>query len=231
MAQDNNADGKTDSAVTTSAGPSSLDIKVIDKVYKLIRLDNQAYYELRKIGIPIAEDYEHLIHLASDKELIYSNMAKMYAALKSRFGESGTSYDDWKGSFGFAFLLSFAHEGKEHGYLLNIYNMRSSIEFKLYKLPGAGEQSIDRHRFHAPFPEFPRHAIRCVINYIVGFLSGYFESIEKWYDEPFFQTVQSNLIVFGFKDGHFFDEQYETEEDFDAAVKELKAAGNPSMNK
>lgn len=200
-----------------------LTIKVMDKVYKLIRLDNSAYYKHRKNAIHIADDYEHLMNLAHDEELIYSHMAKMYVALKTRFGASGTSYDDWKGSFGFAFLLSFTHDGKQMAYLLNIFNMRSGIEFRLLKLPGADEQNIDTHKLHQPFPDFPRESIRSVINYIVGYLSGYFESIEKWYNEPFFQKVDSNFILFGFDDGQFFDDQYETQEDYEAAVEELKA--------
>lgn len=76
-------------------------------------------------------------------------------------------------------------------------------------------------------PDFPRSAIRYVISHIVGYLSGYFKAIEKRYDEPFFQTVQSNLMVFGFKDGHFFDAQYETEEAFQQAVKELPTQEKP----
>lgn len=208
-----------------------LDIKIMDKVYQLTRLDNSAYFEHRKNAIHIAEDYEQLLDLADDEELIYSHMAKMYIALKTRFGASGTSYDDWKGSFGFAFLLSFTHDGKQMAYLLNIFNMRSSIEFKLFKLPGAEEQGIDRHILHHPFPDFPRDSIRSVINYIVGFLSGYFESFEKWYDEPFFHKVDSNLIVFGFIDGQFFDDQYETQEDYQAVVEELKTRINASRDK
>lgn len=229
MPNDNAADCK--SASITPGQQPQLDIKVMDRVYNLIRLDNKTYFKLRKNVIFIEDDYEQLDDLADDEELIYSNMAKMYVALKTRFGESGTSYDDWKGSFGFAFLLSFAHDGKEMEYMLNIYNLRSSIEFRLFKLPGADEQNIDRHIYHQPFPDFPRPAIRSVFNYIVGFLSGYFETMEKWYDEPFFQTVASNLIVFGFKDGQFFDEQYEDQEDFEAVVKELKAASDAAMNK
>ncbi|QEP43487.1 hypothetical protein D5085_10320 [Ectothiorhodospiraceae bacterium BW-2] len=61
------------------------------------------------------------------------------------------------------------------------------------------------------------------INYIVGFLTGYFESVNKGYDEFFFHTVRSNLILFGYKDGNFFDNQYETEEKFNEALQEVSS--------
>ena len=231
MTNDNTVDGNANPALMIPGEQPQLDIVAMGKVYQLTRLDNKTYYQLRKNVISIDDDYEQLSDLAYDEELIYSNMAKMYVALKTRFGESGTSYDDWKGSFGFAFLLSFAHDDKEMEYLLNIYNMRSSIEFRLFKLPGPDVQNINRGILHQPFPDFPRPAIRYVINYIVGFLSGYFESIEKWYDEPFFQRVDSNLIVFGFMDGQFFDDQYENQEDYAAAVEELKARMSASRGK
>ena len=35
-------------------------------------------------------------------------------------------------------------------------------------------------------------------------------------------TVESNLILFGYKKGLFFDDQYESEDEFNEALEELK---------
>ncbi len=104
---------------------------------------------------------------------------------------------------------------------MNLNNVRSSIEFKIYKLIDADDKNFKRDILHKPFEEFPREEITYFINYLVGFLTGYFEHLRNRYDEFFFKTVESNLILFGYKDGCFFDNQYKTEEEFREAIQEL----------
>ena len=141
-------------------------------------------------------------------------------ALKRLFGESGNYYDDWKGSFSFPFLIYLQKE-EEFGYLMNIYNIKSSIEFKIAKLIHADDKRLERDILHNPFEEFPREEINYLIDYFVGFLTGYFKSVRDRYDEFFFKTVKSNLILFGYRDGCFFDNQYENEEEFRKAIQDL----------
>ena len=106
----------------------SLDIKVEDKLYKLIRLNDAQFYLLYKNGIAISDDYAHLMMLSRDDSIIYSSFAKMYITLKSLFGESGRHYYDWKGSFSFPFLICFKKGEELIGYLMNVYNSRSTID-------------------------------------------------------------------------------------------------------
>ena len=40
--------------------------------------------------------------------------------------------------------------------------------------------------------------------------------------DDFFKIVESNLILFGYKDGCFFDDQYNDENEFDEAIQKLK---------
>ncbi len=82
---------------------ASLEIKTKENVYKLIRLNDEQYYLLRKNSVPIFEDYGHQISLFMDEDIIYSSFSKMYVTLKALFGESGKYYDNWKGSFHFRF--------------------------------------------------------------------------------------------------------------------------------
>lgn len=199
----------------------SMNIQTKKMIYKLIRLNDEQFYLLRKNSISIFDDYGHLMSLSKDKDLIYSSFSKMYIVLKGLFGESGKYYDDWKGSFSFPFLIYFQKGEEEFGYSMNIYNFRSSIEFNIAKLIHADDEKVKRGILHNPFDEFPRDEINYFINYFVGFLSGYFESARKRFDEFFFHTVKSNLILFGYKDGNYFDNQYENEEEFDEAIQEL----------
>jgi hypothetical protein len=198
----------------------SIDIKTKERTYKLIRLNDEQFYLLYKNSISISEDYKHLMSLSIDEDIIYSSFSKMYMALKGLFGESGNHYDDWKGSFSFPFLICFQKD-EEFGYLMNLYNIRSSIEFKIAKLIHVDDERFERDILHNPFEEFPREEINYFINYFVGFLTGYFQSVSDQYDEVFLKTVRSNLILFGYKDGCFFDSQYENEEEFHKAIQDL----------
>lgn len=200
----------------------SIDIKTKENIYKLIRLNDEQFYLLRKNCILIHEDYSHLMHLSRDDDVIFQSFSKMYATLKEIFGESGKGYDDWKGSFSFPFLIHFKKEEQEFSYLINIHNIRSSIEFKLAKLICADDGSFERGVFYHPFQDFPREEIKYFTNYLVGFLTGYFESAKGQFDEYFFKTVESNLVIFGCKDGCYFDNNYETEKEFREALQELK---------
>lgn len=177
----------------------SINIETKERIYKLIRLNDEQYYLLYKNSIAIFEDYMHLMYLSRSEDIIYSSFSKMYVTLKALFGESGRYYDDWKGSFSFPFLIYFQKGEEDFGYLLNICNIRSSIDFKIAKLIHADDKKLERHILHDPFEEFPREEITYFTNYIVGFLTGYFKSLKKIYDEFFFQAVGSDLIFLATK--------------------------------
>jgi len=211
-------DEKKDSAPLNNF---SIDIKIEERIYKLIRLDDEQYYILRKNSISIADDNDCLTYLSTSKNTIYSSLSKMYVVLKERFGESGLYYDDWKGAFSFPFLIYFQKGEKYFSYLLNIYNFRSFIEFKISKLIDVNDQNLRQDIYYEPFEEFSKKDIAVFIGYIVGFCTGYFESAAERYNQFFFKTVRSNLIIFGYKDGNFFDHDYEDEDKFCQAVEDL----------
>lgn len=199
----------------------SLNIKIEERTYKLIRLDDEQYYILRKNSILITEDNDLLMYLSTEKDNIYSSLPKMYVVLKERFGESGLCYDDWKGAFSFPFLIHFQKGEEYFNYALNIYNFRSLIEFRISKLIDANDQNLRKDIYYEPFEEFSKKDIAIFISYIVGFCTGYFESSAERYNKFFFKTVRSNLIIFGYKDGNFFDNNYENEDEFCQAIEDL----------
>jgi len=203
---------------------TSLDIETEENVYKVIRLNDEQFRLLCKNSISIFEDYGHIIFLSRDEDIVFSSFSKMYAALKMMFGESGKYYDDWKGSFSFPFLIHFHKGEEEYGYLMNLMNLRSSMEFNMAKLICADDDRFERGVLHDPFEEFSRKEITYFINYFVGFLTGYFEVVSDRYDEPFLKIVESNLILFGYKDGSFFDYEYEDEKEFKEAIQDLTPA-------
>ena len=56
----------------------SMDIETEERIYKLIRLNDDQFYLLYKNSISIFEDYTHLMSLSMDKDIIYSSFSKMY---------------------------------------------------------------------------------------------------------------------------------------------------------
>lgn len=208
----------------------SIEIDIDGRIYKLIRLNDDQFYVLNKNSISIIDDYTHLMSLSRVDEIIYSSTPKMYITLKYLFGEHGDYYDDWSGTFSFPFLIYFQKGKEEFVYLMNIYDIRSSIDFKIARLIEEDDERFERGILHKPFEEFPRQEINYIINYFVGFLSGYFEScLSNQYDEFFFKIVKSDLILFGYKDGRYFEDEYETEEEFDAAIQELRKNGSSTV--
>jgi len=198
----------------------SINVETEKNVYKLIRLNDEQYYQLHKNSIAIFEDYGHMMSLYADKDIIYSSFSKMFTALKLLFGESGKYYDDWKGSFSFPFLI-LNKDKEEFAYLMNIYNIRSSIEFGIRKLIPV-DDTLERDIIHNPFEEFSKEEINYFINFFVGYLTGFFNVISKQYNKLFFQTIRSNLILFGYDGTEFFDYQYDEEEELKEDIEELE---------
>lgn len=210
--------------VNTPVDNTSIDIKTSGNIYKLIRLNDEQYHLLAKNKLSIFEDHRQIMAMSSDNKLIYSSFSKMYVTLKERFGASGKYYDNWKGAFSFPFLIDFQKGEQQFSYIMNLHNSRSSIEFRIAKLIHADEEKFKRDIMYSPFEEFPRSEINYLVNYLVGFLSGYFEYVEQHYDDSFFKAVQSNLILFGYQNGLYFDDEYPSEKSFLAALQALKTA-------
>jgi hypothetical protein len=202
---------------------TSIRVQTTQTNYKLIRLNDEQYSLLRRNSVPITEDYLHAMSLEMDRHCIFSSLAKMYVALKMCFGESGDCYDDWKGAFSFPFLIYFEKDERSIAYIMNICNIRASIDFRVAKLIHKDDSSFDRTVLHNPLEEFPRSEINYVINFLVGYLTGFLESAKAIgeYNEPFFKSVSSDLILFGYKDGNFFEQQYEDFDEFDEAEQNM----------
>lgn len=199
----------------------SLSVSSKKRKYRLVRLNDDQYAMLRRNSLAISEDHFHCWDLTMDRDLILSSLSRTYAACKALFGERGRFYDDWKGAFSFPFLISFEVDEETVGYLMNLFNFKTSVEFRIDKLIPDEDETFERDIYHEPLEEFPRSEINYLINYLAGFLTGYFESVKDSLTEEFSFFVRSNLIVYGFRDGRFFDTQYEDDEEFYRVVQSL----------
>lgn len=152
---------------------------------------------------------------------IYSNLSKMYVSLKDMFGESGRYYDRWKCSFSFPFLISFQKGEEEFNYLMYVIDVRATIKFEMAKLIYVDDKKFDRYKLYESFDDFPTEEINAVIDYFVEFLTVHFTSIQASYDEFFYHIVGSEHIVYGYKEGVFFEKKYEAEDDLENLIHQL----------
>lgn len=192
--------------------------------YKLDRLNDSQYYERWQNSLTIADDYgfylNFYLYLRNKGENL--NLAQIYVTLKQLCGESGQFFDDWKGSFSFPFSLEVTKAGQKFDYLLNIYDNRGSLYFGILKQLQPHD-SYDKRVIQPPFPEeFPRQDINEFISYFYSYLWGYFDATKASYEQFFWKRVESNGILFGYKDGQFFEEHYDSPENYKQAVKLLE---------
>ena len=193
--------------------------------YTLTRLDDGTYHNLWQNSLAIEDDYGFYMTFARlmAREGRKLNFAQMYVALKELCGESSNIFDNWKSSFLFPFLLEVAKADRQSRYLFRFYNYRDSWYCGLRKVLDADDTGYDKHRMYQPFEdEFSRDEINYLIAYFYSYLFGFFEAIHDYYDDFFFKRVDSNLILFGYKDGEFFEEQYDTEEEYLEAIDVLE---------
>jgi len=202
-----------------------INVAVDNILCRCSRLDGKEHFELEKNSLAIADDYGfymrfyHFLEQRGD----YLNFAQIYATLKSLCGESGKGYDDWKGSFSFPFLVEVKKGEKIFRYLLNIFNYRDSLYFGIRKPLQPDDDKFDRQLIHQPFEdEFSREEINSFITSFYAYLVGFFREIKPSYDEFFFKRVDSNGILFGYKDGQFFQEHYNSPEEYKKAVMMLE---------
>jgi hypothetical protein len=200
-----------------------------DDTWELYRLKDEEYYHLSQNSLPIKNSAFTV--LSAERYFQYKNknltLPKLYILLTNIAGESSKFYDDWKGSFCFPFLMKIKKkEGELNNYLFIISDWRGNLEFRFKRLIGENEdypEGIERAIIREPFEnEFSKEEIEYFTNYFYGFLVGYFSTIEKRHHQNFFKHIDSNLILYGYTDGKYWEKYYEEYDYYHQRLDELK---------
>lgn len=147
------------------------------------------------------------------------NLAKLYAEFTAVFGPSGNYFDSWKGAFSFAFKIDVLKDNEVVPYTLIVVNMRSSVEFRFYKVISAADTQFKKDRIYPPFSD---ELSTPNMNALSAFLCSYAKTVyqeAQIEQKDFIKAIQSNLILFGYRQQKFFVNQYKTGEEFDADYK------------
>jgi hypothetical protein len=88
-------------------------------------------------------------------------------------------------------------------------------------------EGYDHQMAREPFElEFSRQEINYFISYFSGYIEGHFHSRKSVIpSEQFFRTIGSNHIIYGYKDGKYFEECYESQSAYQAAIENLELLG------
>ncbi len=187
---------------------ASISTTELDIPYDIIRLDDDQLLKFMNYALPIEPDYDLKMMANARRDLISCRLSKTYAALKMYFGESSSHHHSWKGSFAYPFLI-LRNDQPDFRYVLIISHYRSGLTFAYYRISGELPAGEAQTQYIAPSQDFPRDEMSKILYYLLNWLTGYFSEREQSFRENFCKKSDSDLILFGYKDGQFFDRQYE----------------------
>ncbi|MBE9209755.1 hypothetical protein IQ244_25325 [Nostoc sp. LEGE 06077] len=206
-----------------------VELKRKDIKYELWRLDDAEFRKLRRKSLPITDDYMFYMHfyLSERENKNKLNLAQIFVSLTHLLGESSDWIDDWKGSFSFPVLLILDKLQGEFFYLIDIYDNCGKLYFSFYRILESDVEGYNNQIQREPFElEFSRQEINYFFCYFYGYLEGYFHSIKLLIpSEEFFKNIGSDNILYGYKDEHYFEEHYPSQEAFKTAIEHLESIG------
>lgn len=148
------------------------------------------------------------------------SLPKAFLTLEHLFGKTSDWFDKWKCSFSFPLLLVLKKSAGQFYYLLRVEDYRGSLEFRLYRFLENGVDGYDVNIYREPFElEFSRAEINQFICYLYGYLIGAAKVVCVLPLRPFLKCIDSNHILYGYRDGKLFEEQIDLEEDYETAIR------------
>jgi hypothetical protein len=198
--------------------------------YEMWRVDDTEYAKLEKSNIlPIKHEWDFYSQIDITQRYTKNNnlnLAELFTILEYFLGESSNSYDEYRGSFKFHNLLVIKRENGIFFYVLNILDHRGYMIFDLYKVLKNAKEKYE------PFnSEFSQEEIKYFFNYFHGFLIGYFNQIKSIIPrQKFLKKVDSSLILYGYKDGNYFEDDYESQEIYKQQIQLFEETYGISMS-
>lgn len=202
-----------------------INLKRRETKFHLWRITEEEYRELHENSLPIKEDGFFLIQLSLSERHDPDRLTlpKAFLTLEYLFGKTSDFFDDWKGSFTFPLLLLVQKSTAQFFYMLRIYDHRGTIYYPVYRILENGAEGYDLNVYHEPFEnEFSRQEINEFISHLHGYLVGVSTWVCQPPSQPFFKRIDSNHILYGYRNGEFFEEQIDSEEEYKAAIQTLE---------
>jgi hypothetical protein len=191
--------------------------------FHLWRLSDVEYSHFREASIPIRIDSRFLMMMyffERDKSK-EPTLPMTLVSLEKIFGFSSDYFDSYKQAFRFPLLLSLERASGRFFYLLEVCDYKGMVEYNFYRLLDS-ENDGNNTDYHEPFElEFSQEEIELFINYFKGYLIGTARS-DLHNIQPFWKHIDSSYILYGYRNGEFFMQEYESDRKYNAAKQSLK---------
>lgn len=207
----------------------------------LLPITDEEYYEYSKQGIHIKENYMDSIFLINFIESLSPNIQypHFYMALKGLFGDGDISYDRYKCSFGYLFLLKIMDKrGESSIYTLSFTDVKSSFSFYFKKILATQKefeeyQDIPKDVLHEPFEDFSKDDIKEFQKVFMYHLLSYIIQNKDSYNEEFIRYQNYDFFIYGYKDDSFFVKEYDasSQEEQNKFYEEKKKLEDESSKK
>ncbi|PKM33845.1 MAG: hypothetical protein CVV06_20510 [Gammaproteobacteria bacterium HGW-Gammaproteobacteria-10] len=200
------------------------------------RINDDDYFALDCHRIALTECLDawwYYLRSSNNEDLRAAPLAFFFMIFEHAFGPSGNWYDCFKGAFSFPFALRILKNDAVIPYLINVNCWRGSVEFRFYKIIEADETRFDTSIIHKPFDdELSEQQMNVLANFLMGFAEGFWtakqRNKDKWEklfpedtQQDFVKAIDSNYILFGFKDGSFFQMCYSDQDEYEKMKSEL----------
>jgi hypothetical protein len=172
--------------------------KIYSEEYNFISIQNMAYW---------------LVNNQFKNHKKYVFLPQLYVALTQLTGEGDNWYDDFKGSYSFAFELDVQKNNLYSHYIYHIYHYRSYIDFSVYQRVSK-EDKRNPDIIHQPIDElFSDNDICYFSSSFCSYALKYLEDT-GYTPEPFQKSSDSNLLLFGYAENEYFIKQYEDDTEY-----------------
>lgn len=201
------------------------------------RIDDNSFYELdsHTLAINVRQEYWwDYLRVSQNPRLKAAPLAFFLATFEYAYKPSGHFYDHYKGAFSFPFAVNVLHHDMGIPYLLHVTCWRGEVEFRFRKIISADETRYDKRLEHKPFDdEFSEYQMSIVAKALLRLAE------DKWQSNvqnnqsgetafpgeeslrDFVKAIDSNNILFGCKNGQFFEKHYSNQNEYEQMKNEL----------
>jgi hypothetical protein len=190
------------------------------------RLTNGEENFLRRNSVPMQIDSSTLWDLKYQERWDAQpfTLARTFLILERLFGKSSNWIDDWKGTFSFPLLLKVEKPNHSFFYMTEIYDNRGSLYFSLYRIIPTGVSDRSAYTYQEPIEtEFSSSEIKAFIILVYGFLKDASYFVAQRHTQPFLKYVKSEHVIYGYRDGRFFEEEIESESELEASIANFES--------
>jgi len=148
-------------------------------------------------------------------------LGQIYVALRGLFGVGSATYDDYKCSFSYLFLLGAHKGGQTYHYTLDVGDLKGGMDWRFRRVQQKGDLRPRTHTADPLEDGLSREQLNAIIPWLYGNIRGYFKTIWTESQAPFYRFVPAVLLIYGLKDGQFFEQEFESEKKYKAEQKRL----------